>query len=125
MAVGLGGRDRDPHVGLGDVRAGVGAIGQDAHRPLGGGPPLGVAADGDAAAGGLDQHVECVFQQGCVAALGTGHRAGGGLGQGQELLAFGRAQAASSSTAPARLLDPAEAILTGTIWPSRRSGASA
>ncbi len=123
--MGLGRGQGDAHIGLGDVGAGVGAVGDHLHGALGRGAALGVAADGDAAAGGLDQHVESVFEEGGVAAVRTGDRAGGRLGKWQEFLASWTAQAASSSTAPARLLDPAEAILTGTIWPSLCCGTSA
>ena len=94
------------------------------------GAALGVAAHRHAAAGRLDQHAEGVLDQGGVARVGAGDRAGGDIGQRDE---FGRAAHKAISSAgstcwastPPRLIRAASSIRTGTIWPINRSGASA
>ena len=108
--------DRHADVGLGDVVPLVGALGDRLDGLLGLGAALRVAGQRDAAARRFDQHVEGVLDQGGVARVGAGHRAGGHVGQGDE---FRRAaQTVSSSldaSAPARLIRAALSIRTATI----------
>ena len=122
LAAGAGLADGDADVGLSDLVAGVGAVGQHLHGPLGARSGARIARYGNAAAGGFDQDVEGVFDEGRVAAARARDGAGGCIGQGKEV---GRsAQAASRTGDPARLFRAAETMRTGAIWPIRLCGAS-
>ncbi len=113
--------DGHPDVGLGDLEALVGALGDGLDHPLGVGAALGFAAHRGAAAGGFDQHVEGVLDQGGVTAGGSGHGAGAGVGQGDEFggLAHAGSSARASARVPARLILAAASTRTWTTCPMR------
>src|SRR5206468_1251743 len=126
-AAGPGVADRHAHGGFADVEPLVGPLGDRLDCLLGLGAAFAVAGHRATAAGGLDQHIEGVLDQGGVTGVGAGDRAGGGVGQVDE---FRRAAQMGSSSAvsvskPARLIRAAYSIRTGTIWPTNRSGAVA
>ena len=81
--------------------------------------PLGVAAQGHAAAWRLDQNAERVFDEGDVAAVRAGHCANGSVGQGDEFRRSTHAGSSAWVSAPERLIRAALSMRTGTIWPIR------
>ena len=93
---GAGVADRHADVGLADLETLVGPFGDGLDRLLGLAASLGIAAQRDPAARRLDQHSEGVLDQGCVARVRAGDRAGGDIGQRDE---FGRAAHKAISSA--------------------------
>ena len=67
------------------LQAGCDAPGQGLDGLPGAAPGLGLAVQGDAAAGRLDQDVEGVLDQGRVTPARSGDGANGLVGEGQEL----------------------------------------
>ena len=113
-----------------DVRVALSSASHDGPtRPGHSAMPVGRrgAVQPKTAAGGLQKHVEGVFQQRRVPAVGAGDGLQGHLGQGHELLAA-RAHATSAATwatCAVRLPRAVRAIRTGTMRPIRSAGPSA
>ncbi len=115
--------DGDADVGLDDLQSLVGAVGDDLQRLLGSSARLGLAVQSDAAAGGLQEHVEGVLEEGGMAAVLAPGGADARLAQRQEL-GGAAAQAAAGTRSPARLFGPVETIRTGAMFPIKRSSPS-
>jgi len=79
---GPGGDDGGAHVALLDLGPDLDPGGDRLDGAFGPQPALGVATQADAAAGGFDQHLEGVLQQGGVPPLRPGDRAGDRIREG-------------------------------------------
>ncbi len=116
------GRGGQAHIGFCDLGPGLDALGHGLDGFLGPGAGLGVAGQRHPAAGGFEQDVEGVLDQGRVTAVGARDRPHRLLRQGQELsgvTAQASANAGLRSSVPVRLPRPAAAMATGAIWPTR------